>query len=219
MVDVSNRRRVPKGTPDGGKFAKESNGGMDASDLGESILDRKREKVLGYMSDALAGAYGPDARVWDDVEVKAHVNGKSRVYHLSEAPESVVDALVSKTRKSGSTRVESFKPAFRHSPKVRNTVGRLKNRFGTDFPWAAVPERDRDTLADAREQGIISFRRDTIHVNTTKEELRQRLDGLHAAAGKVWNATDAGEYDRRERSIVYGANDDELDGYAVTDWA
>ena len=40
MVDVSNRRREPKGTPDGGKFANELGGGADADDLDEQELPR-----------------------------------------------------------------------------------------------------------------------------------------------------------------------------------
>lgn len=50
MVDVSDRRREPKGIPTGGEFAKENSGAADAADLEEAAFERAEREADEYYS-------------------------------------------------------------------------------------------------------------------------------------------------------------------------
>lgn len=50
MVDVSDRRREPKGIPTGGEFAKEDSGAADAADLEEAAFERAEREADEYYS-------------------------------------------------------------------------------------------------------------------------------------------------------------------------
>ena len=185
MADTSNRRREPKGIPAGGRFAGGNGGGADASDLdrngGGDDMEQRRAAVMAAARAQLVASKGRRAEVFDDLEIRARVNGVEREYRLSDAPDSVVMAASSRTRSHGHATVTGMRPAFRHSKKAEAAVGFVSQRFGDGVRWADIPERHREGIVDARAERMVSIERGVVHVNTRAEETAQRLRDLEYA--------------------------------------
>ena len=185
MADTSNRRREPKGIPVGGRFAGGNGGGADASDLdrdeGGDDMERRRESVMAAARAQLVASKGRRAEVFDDLEIRARVNGVEREYRLSDAPDSVVMAASSGTRSHGHATVTGMRPTFKHSKQAEAAVGFVSRRFGDGARWADIPERHREGIVDARVERMVSIEHGVVHINTRAEETAQRLRDLEYA--------------------------------------
>lgn len=185
MADTSNRRREPKGIPVGGRFAGGNGGGADASDLdrngGGADMERRREAIMAAARAQLVASKGRRAEVFDDLEIRARVNGVEREYRLSDAPDSVVMAASSGTRSHGHATVMGMRPTFKHSKQAEAAVGFVSRRFGDGARWADIPERHREGIVDARVERMVSIEHGVVHVNTRAEETVQRLRDLEYA--------------------------------------
>lgn len=185
MADTSNRRREPKGIPAGGRFAGGNGGGADASDLdrngGGDDMERRREAIMAAARAQLVASKGRRAEVFDDLEIRARVNGVEREYRLSDAPDSVVMAASSGTRSHGHATVMGMRPTFKHSKQAEAAVGFVSRRFGDGARWADIPERHREGIVDARVERMVSIEHGVVHINTRAEETAQRLRDLEYA--------------------------------------
>lgn len=185
MADTSNRRREPKGIPVGGRFAGGNGGGADASDLdrngGGDDMERRREAIMAAARAQLVASKGRRAEVFDDLEIRARVNGVEREYRLSDAPDSVVMAASSGTRSHGHATVMGMRPTFKHSKQAEAAVGFVSRRFGDGARWADIPERHREGIVDARVERMVSIEHGVVHINTRAEETAQRLRDLEYA--------------------------------------
>lgn len=185
MADTSNRRREPKGIPVGGRFAGGNGDGADASDLdrdeGGDDMERRREAIMAAARAQLVASKGRRAEVFDDLEIRARVNGVEREYRLSDAPDSVVMAASSGTRSHGHATVMGMRPTFKHSKQAEAAVGFVSQRFGDGVRWADIPERHREGIVDARAERMVSIEHGVVHINTRAEETAQRLRDLEYA--------------------------------------
>ena len=225
MADTDNRRREPKGIPTGGRFAKGNGGGADASDLDRNEnddMERRRGAVMAAARAQLVASKGRRAEVFDDLEIRARVNGVEREYRLSDAPDSVVMAASSRTRSHGHATITGMRPAFRHSRKAEAAVGFVSQRFGDGVRWADIPERHREGIVDARAERMVSIERGIVHVNTRAEETAQRLRDLEYARFER-SARDLRELggasygldESDDPGALWSGDEEELDGHVA----
>lgn len=144
-------------------------------------MERRRESVMAAARAQLVASKGRRAEVFDDLEIRARVNGVEREYRLSDAPDSVVMAASSGTRSHGHATVTGMRPAFKHSKQAEAAVGFVSRRFGDGARWADIPERHREGIVDARVERMVSIEHGVVHINTRAEETAQRLRDLEYA--------------------------------------
>lgn len=144
-------------------------------------MERRREAIMAAARAQLVASKGRRAEVFDDLEIRARVNGVEREYRLSDAPDSVVMAASSGTRSHGHATVMGMRPTFKHSKQAEAAVGFVSRRFGDGVRWADIPERHREGIVDARAERMVSIERGVVHVNTRAEETAQRLRDLEYA--------------------------------------
>ena len=144
-------------------------------------MERRREAIMAAARAQLVASKGRRAEVFDDLEIRARVNGVEREYRLSDAPDSVVMAASSGTRSHGHATVMGMRPTFKHSKQAEAAVGFVSRRFGDGARWADIPERHREGIVDARVERMVSIEHGVVHVNTRAEETAQRLRDLEYA--------------------------------------
>lgn len=144
-------------------------------------MERRREAIMAAARAQLVANKGRRAEVFDDLEIRARVNGVEREYRLSDAPDSVVMAASSGTRSHGHATVMGMRPTFKHSKQAEAAVGFVSRRFGDGARWADIPERHREGIVDARVERMVSIEHGVVHINTRAEETAQRLRDLEYA--------------------------------------
>ena len=136
-------------------------------------MERHREAIMAAARAQLVASKGRRAEVFDDLEIRARVNGVEREYRLSDAPDSVVMAASSGTRSHGHATVMGMRPTFKHSKQAEAAVGFVSRRFGDGARWADIPERHREGIVDARVERMVSIEHGVVHINTRAEETAQ----------------------------------------------